>query len=735
MSVPKTDNEPSGYSNWLTEYEELEKELKDLQAQVAADAQKITALKAQYATDLQILAQFEVIAAEDKAKGIPVPYLIQTEIDYLTDPNGPLKDLYAAEAQLPKDQDAVKQFASANALFYDNSNDTAEQLFILMNGSSAPGNQQDQERQLVYQSVENAMNVEQNLVEDAILRINNITNDQEEINKLKEQIIVDTAKLESDIEEAAEYIGFNFDADRDVALDAAQLDSDYEAKSGYESDMSTQQGLLNSDMSKIEAINIQGLDTEIKSFFDQINKAIAPLLAKGLKASEGDIKTAASIMAEVSSFMEMITSKIQQMRTSDQQWIQRITAANSEVAMSQSEVVSEYQAQLEKYSAELKQFSKVITDIGWVLAGVVTLASGGALGVLAFGAMIALTQSGAMDKLTGKVADGVGYAVGAGCAVAGKGNGDPVGATWEKVIADIIVAATIMLIFHSAAGLTAATDEATTELTTAAASAAEEIEMTTIANEQAAESAGAVANNSAAAEEEAVAQEANGVASPSETTNSDWATKFKSFMRQLATRPAQIWGEAADATNNSTWKGNLAMFSALFGTNNGYVDLSEFLFALSQHKANATEKELEKDYAETMMIVKLVTSVIQTFADMLAMSYAMPASGEVSTPSNALLVQGLLALQSLMMFENALAQGGMAGVSYAKGQLTEQLGQANSDLTTTKALGQSVQVFEKQQIALFASKLQQQITELQMMLKKAGEPEMTAGRVLEQTAV
>jgi hypothetical protein len=557
-------------------------------------------------------------------------------------------------------------------------------------------NNAEEYREKAFQSIEDEMALEQSTAEDALQRLSNIQADQKDIaadkakeQELKNRITEDSIGLAACVAGAFWSFGLSLAGagylSADLAKTVGKLNETKADKHAKEADLKTQMAALKADLSSLGAANTQDIDNLINGLFDAVGKLLAILGDKG-KAGEGQMQQASCLIAEVMSFLQMLTTKVQQIRSDDQQWMTRANAAESEIATSKSQVTASSVADLQQYASFMSFVMKAVQIVTTVASLAISIASGGALAISMAVLMTVLTMSGAFDKMTTAIAQDI------------AGSDNP--PLWAKVVADLIITVvTVIATVGVGAGLTlaAAGDQACTRVTSAVTSE--------VASEVETEVAGAAKQ----AEEVAV---------------SSVKSSMKAYFSSISVKTL------------------VGLTAVDFGATNGIVDLIDFFYAAGIGKANASAKDLANDNA--FQILQIVAGVVQAIAEFAAAKGVAGGTTE-KLPGFSNFMNKFENLPQLMniaqwvqnsgMLASAAVGSGLAANSGFKGKLIEMLGDAEANLTTTKALGKNAKIFEQKEVELFVNKEQELTDAIQLMVKKSGQAEMEAARMLEQTAV
>lgn len=544
---------------------------------------------------------------------------------------------------------------------------------------------------------------------DALRRLDNITNDQKAIDadEAEEKELQDEIN-EDAIKAAACYAAswFTFGASLagagyftykavEAAKEKAAVEKDEDAK---KADLTVQMAALKDDLNVLAAGDNQDLSKEIDDLFKKINQIISLI---GNSSGEGDLQKVSSLLAEVMTIIQMITAKVQQIKSKNDQWMDRANTDAQEIATNKSAVSYKSLEALQEYATFMKTVMNVVKVVAMVASVVTAIVSGGTLAIFMAALMVALTASGLLDKATEALAEKLSSS----------------GAVWAKVLADVIV--TVISVV-----LTASVSALASRLGSAGAQAAEEATKEAV--------------------EEAVQQVETEIASVAKSAVNDVEEEGEEVANEAIEEVASnVKPSTKVDTGPSALRQGIGQSISWFATNNGIVDLTMLIAAASKGKADKSIEELQQD--ELFQILALVAALVQAISQFAGAKMAMGNNSEGSGLSKAInklldgnidklarIIQGIQVVNGLV---GAAASGCLASNSMIRGKLLQDLGVADSNTSVYKSLGKMSKLFEQKQIELFASKLSQQLEETYLMLRKAGEAESEAARILEATAV
>jgi|GEM_PF-5322326 len=738
-------------------YEQLETQLLQLNAQVQS-AQKevhlasarLQYLESQYLQRMGIYPWFP-----NSEKGLNQKIAKAKEQQRIAELN--LQQASEAMAQFEKQngitlssiQDAPSGSATKRSLL---SKEVAEQntATIRQTQEESLQEQAEQTRQQAFNSITSEMNLELATAADAILRIQNIIKDQNDIvSDQQEEKVLTSEIIKYSVELAAAYAATIFSCGACApllaylaALLAEAIVALLETKANEaaaKADIVVQTKDLQNDMNELSTLSLAGLQDLIHSLITTLSSLLA-LLGNGKEVSEGQMQKAAAIMAEVMTIVEMITTKIQQKRSAQQEWMSRANAASSEMAVQKSEAVLNSMDELSSNAAFIKMTMKVV-QIGAITGSVaIALASGGTLSLTIAVVMTALIASGLLQRAVNALADKM-----------SKNH-----AIWAKVVADVIATAVLVILTRGAAlaadsdalvGAAAAvrggaarqaivaaddvlSEEMDTEMTELGAQSARQ-SLTASETQDDIEMSELSSNSGSAA---ATAPAAPAMAAPAiapvnfqaagNVVNAALPAAQSSFMQALRANASKI-----------------ALGLLYFGANNGFVDLGELIYAVSTNRANASEAQLANN--TTFMILKIVEGVLQSIVEMAAVHYAISGNTQASAIQKLLnrllkmskLMPAAIGLQSAATGASSLANISLSANAFLKGQLVKAQGDATAMLNIMKELTKAVQAYERKENELFTEKLEEQNQELNSMIQRNGQAETIASRVLLEAAV
>jgi hypothetical protein len=567
-----------------------------------------------------------------------------------------------------------------------------------------------QQRADTFQAINNYATLTIDYGNDALQRLANITQDQEDIDSdeaqektLKDEIIEDSIKAGALWIFGGEYYAYK-------AAQAADELSDVEAdESAKKADMAVQQAALADDLAHLFAASEGSISTEIKDLFTDIQKIISIVQSGG--NSESSMQQVSVLLAEVMSIVQMITTQIQQLRSQDDQWMSRANADQQEVAANKSKVDAEQIAALQDFSSFMKTVMEV-AKYGMEAASVAgAVFSGGATMIAMAAIMVICTEAGLFDMATNALANAM-------------SKNPPI---WLKVLADVMVTVASIVITHTASAALSQVGSAVAKAATTVgaaiaraiaqgtnqavdtAAAEVEVEMTSLVSQLEA--------NAATAGKDLTQVGANAASNASKTTIQKFVAALKVVLN----------------------KQNAGLGLAYFGATGGVVDLSEMFAAMHTNQLNKTKEELEQQ--EMFQIIQLVMSVVQAVVEMAGTGAAASASGGTNKIAAMLeanlprLMQIITALMAVSSMASAGAAGSLTANSYFKAKLVEDVGTADSNTSVYKSLGQMQKLYDQKEIELFSSKLQQMISEVSIMINKFGQAEDEVAKLLQQSAV
>jgi hypothetical protein len=509
---------------------------------------------------------------------------------------------------------------------------------------------------------------------DALAQMTRIKNDENRIaadkakeEELKDRIIEDSIKAAACYAAAAWTFGASLAAAAYYAADAIkagielQQTKDDEAAANH--DLDEAKAALQQDLNTLTKCSIGEISDMVEQLFTAVDKII-----KTLSTGQGSVEDATKALAEVLSFLQMITTKVHQLKEQDQVWMDRANAMGYEEACFKAQVNFEAMGALLEYAQFMKTVMtavQVLADVGSIAAAV---ASGGTLAPIMATLMVILSASGVFNKATEALAHAMSKS----------------DAVWAQVVAEVVVTVVSVILTCS---LSAAADEV----------------------------AAAVARDTA----------------------EEVSTRVAQFIKSLVSK--LFSAQTLKAIFSARTAGVAVMY---FGANNGFADLAELLVAAGEGKGNESKKELEKD--KTFQILQIVMGVIQAIIMMYAGYKCF--SGEQGQKSLLEMIFGkiqnleaiMAASQGVQMMGdglNVVATSCMASNSAAQANLTEASGQAEGDLLAYKAMQDMKKIFEGKELESFASLIQQEVQSLLITLRKMGEAEMEASRLLLETAV
>lgn len=697
---------------WLAEGNKMPEQIAQLQqliAQIQSQLQAFTALQASLSAQLAELEKIKDPNADQKKQMETLKAQMQDNQGKINAANS---QLASDQGQLTTDQNSFKDFLVASQINSNAMASLGKQLKTTTKSLNESESQAATAQNLQQQAEENRQHALDSVQDytalaiqsgtDALAQIDRITKDEKAIadDKAKEQELQD--KLTKDsiaLAGCTAAAGMTFGlslaaagyyADQ-VYEDKTQLDATVADRHDKEADLAKAQEALKADLDALSQANIGELKGLIDQLFAMIEK-IFTIMTSG----EGSVQDASKALAEVLSFLQMITTKVHQMRSEDQQWMSRGSASSYDVATHQSQVNFQALQELQEYASFMKSVMTAVQIVADVASVAIALASGGTLAPVMAMLMITLTATGVFNKATEALAE--------------KMSKD--GATWAKVLADVVVTVCAMVLTFSvsaaASRLTAAGGRAASA---AAAQMSQEVEM-------------AVMNMANAVEAEAAAA-GRGVAADATKTI---VQKVGEFLKDLAKGMVSKQGAGIGAI--------------YFGANNGVVDLATWIYAESIGKGNASKQELEKDKA--FQIFELVMTILQAILMMVASKYAF--SGQEGQKS--MLEQLFGRFENLPKFLEfvtylqgagngamVVANGMLIPNSIMRGQLTENSGEADAKLLIYKSVQQILKTYEGKEIEYFASSIQQMVESMQTTLRKNAEAEREAARLLLETAV
>jgi hypothetical protein len=193
--------------------------------------------------------------------------------------------------------------------------------------------------------------------------------------------------------------------------------------------------------------------------------------------------------------------------------------------------------------------------------------------------------------------------------------------------------------------------------------------------------------------------------------------------------------------NGLSTKTILSMSAISFAANDGFTNLANLIYAAATHRMDASMTQLEEE--DVVKWINIVGSLFQAIIAMAAMNYGFKGSS-----GKALLEQFLGKIENLSqvatvargaqcatMGANVVSSGLLSWNSFEKGDLTKRLGGVTAQLIITKMLAEAAKKYEKHELELFSTNLEQQVRAIHTMVRKNGEAEREAAKVLQEAAV
>jgi polyhydroxyalkanoate synthesis regulator phasin len=662
--------------------QQLQQELAALMSALQEDNENLTALQQQ-------LQQLEQEGGANPPKGIAKQIAnVKAEIA-------------AAQAKLSGDQTQLQTDENELSVFCATAPRVAvgEEIEKTSEENAAKVNE---ERQLAYQNLADEETLIQLTGADALKRLNNITGLREQIDDLNEDIKVLNAAITILAIKVAGTWGLDGDADARLAQDVVTRNADEAARSDDEARLGVEQQKLAADLNTLFSLSTDAIAQQITKLLTDVQKILHIILSGN--HNEADLHEVSDLLAEVMSILQMIVTKFQQRRSEDNQWMTRANTDNQEVANNKSQAVAKAEAQLAQFASSLQRLLTAARYATEALSVLTAVTTGGASMIAMAVLMVALTETGVFGRASDALADKIGH-----------------GAIWAKVVADIVITVACIVVTHNAGMIGSKLAQSAASATRQLASASEEaleIEMAEING--AARAPGALPAAADQGAEQAAAQGA----------------KAKSFLMRLA----EALQKSANMDTRLTARQAVGMGTAYFAANNGVVDLAEMLAAIHTHEINKTKEQLEQQ--RMFQILALVAAAVQVLTQFAAIKYGLSDTqggsnviGQMMGDNLPAFMQTCYIIQALASWLQACSSGALVANSVYKGYLQEDQGAADSVTSIYKTLGQMNKLYEQKQIELFASKMQQMIEEVSTMIKRFGQAEQEAARVLEQTAV
>lgn len=541
----------------------------------------------------------------------------------------------------------------------------------------------EQQRQDTFDAIEAYSKLSVLLGEDAIERLDNIKKDQEKIDDLNNQI--------KNLNYKISYLQYLWNDDHVVnKRDEKKAERDETRK-----DLKVQKAALKSDLEQLSALNTG----QLKSLIDDLSKEVQTLLSLITQSGggEGALQQASELLAQVMSILQMINTKVQQMRSDNQQWTSRANAAGNEIASHKSQ--SDYKAmtQLKKFQSELNDILKGTQIAMSVVCGLTAMVTGGASAIALTLVMGALTVSNGFSIMTKALTKLI----------------DDKAPIWLQTCVDLVVTVALVAATRQLGNVISLARGAMQGAEAGAAAAAGEVveQEFAAAAQQLEVQMGAVLN-----------------------------TMSKTWDAMVKTCDAMI---AATKYMASAISSNFAMYVGILASGNGVSDVIETAYARITQGDDGWKKSKKKlEEQDTFKWVSLISSIVQAIVAMAATNSALKSNEQSvfgAITGNYLNLPMMQTASDIMQVISAIimtqANVLLAQNSSRQAQLTKDLGEAEANMLVFKTLGQTLKLYENKQIELFASKLQQEVEALHTMINKNGQAEMEAARMLQESAV
>src|SRR5205085_6869912 len=142
-------------------------------------------------------------------------------------------------------------------------------------------------------------------------------------------------------------------------------------------DLEKQITALQNDLATLSQLNTAALQEMLEQLFSGINTIMSKIVTN---PSEGNLQQASEVLAQVMTILQMIMSKVQQMRAENQQWTSRANIASTEIAANKAQIDTLYMADTLKYEKFMSDVSKYATKI-LTAVSILGMLTGGALSI------------------------------------------------------------------------------------------------------------------------------------------------------------------------------------------------------------------------------------------------------------------------------------------------------------------------------------------------------------------